>query len=79
MAADTTGWIGIGFSPNGGMEDADIAFAWFENNQIHLQVNFYTKTEKSMKIDAFMHLKAVILYTFMVLIHVLPPLRTCTR
>ena len=38
VSADTTGWIGIGFSPNGAMTDADMIVAWFADGQMHMKV-----------------------------------------
>uniref|UniRef100_H2ZCA5 DOMON domain-containing protein n=1 Tax=Ciona savignyi TaxID=51511 RepID=H2ZCA5_CIOSA len=32
----TSGWVGIGFSPNGGMRDADIIFGWVRNGVAHI-------------------------------------------
>ncbi|CAK8671995.1 unnamed protein product [Clavelina lepadiformis] len=34
--AITTGWVGIGFSPFGGMEGADIIVGWVRNGQAHI-------------------------------------------
>lgn len=31
MTAETTGWLGLGFSPNGGMTKADIVVAWVDD------------------------------------------------
>lgn len=35
--ARTLGWIGFGFSSNGGMAGSDIMTAWVENGQLYLQ------------------------------------------
>ncbi|CAL4168359.1 unnamed protein product, partial [Meganyctiphanes norvegica] len=37
IQAATPGWVGLGFSPSGGMGGADIALGWVDNNG---QVNF---------------------------------------
>ncbi len=29
----TTGWVGIGLSPNGGMKGSDIAIGWVDSNK----------------------------------------------
>ncbi len=35
----TTGWIGLGISPGGGMTGADIGIAWVDNaGKVHFQV-----------------------------------------
>ena len=37
--ARTVGWIGIGFSPNGGMKNADMVVTWVDqSNMVHLYV-----------------------------------------
>ena len=38
------GWVGLGFSPTGGMTGADIVMAWVDNfNMLHftVSINFY--------------------------------------
>lgn len=35
--ARTRGWLGFGFSSNGGMGGADIVTAWVRDGQLHLQ------------------------------------------
>lgn len=35
--ARTRGWLGFGFSSNGGMDGADIVTAWVEDGKLHLQ------------------------------------------
>jgi hypothetical protein len=34
----STGWIGVGISPNGGMKGSDIAIGWVANNRAYLKV-----------------------------------------
>lgn len=34
----TTGWVGLGFSPNGGMAGSDIVIGWVNNGEAHLKV-----------------------------------------
>lgn len=35
----TNGWIGLGFSPNGGMTNADMVVGWIDNNNVpHISV-----------------------------------------
>lgn len=43
VEADTMGYIGFGFSPNGNMKNADIVIAWFDNEmgQPALWVSFF--------------------------------------
>ena len=38
VIAQTTGWIGLGFSSNGAMTGADIVVAWVENGQGYISV-----------------------------------------
>jgi hypothetical protein len=37
----TTGWMGLGFSPNGGMANADIVIGWVDGNSLYLKVCFF--------------------------------------
>lgn len=47
VSAKATGYIGVGFSPNGGMIDGDMAIAWMDSNgQPYIKVN---RTKKSCK------------------------------
>jgi len=34
----TTGWVGLGFSSNGGMAGSDIAIGWVKNGEAYLKV-----------------------------------------
>ena len=34
VEVDTLGWVGLGFSPNGGMVDSDIMMAWVIDGQV---------------------------------------------
>lgn len=45
VEARTKGWIGIGFSPNGGMENADIVIGWVDERRgrAYLGVSFTRK------------------------------------
>lgn len=36
---ETTGWVGLGVSTNGGMEGADMAIGWVHEGQTSLQVS----------------------------------------
>ena len=39
ITCETTGWIGLGLSPNGGMTGADIAIGWITSDgKAYLQV-----------------------------------------
>lgn len=39
VAAQTSGWVGIGFSPNGAMTGADILIGWIDRmNKAHISV-----------------------------------------
>ena len=42
VTAETSGYVGLGFSPNGGMKNADIFIAWIDDQDgsIHAEVNF---------------------------------------
>jgi hypothetical protein len=35
----STGWVGIGLSPNGGMVGSDIAVGWVSNGKAYLKVD----------------------------------------
>jgi hypothetical protein len=37
----TNGWIGFGFSPNGGMDRSDIIVGWISNGVPHFTVLAY--------------------------------------
>ncbi len=37
----TTGWVGLGLSPSGGMTGADIAIGWVTNNKAYLKVTYF--------------------------------------
>jgi len=40
VSVQTTGWIGMGFSPNGQMPGSDVVIGWVDNNGTSfLQVN----------------------------------------
>ena len=34
VEVDTLGWVGLGFSPNGGMVDSDIMIAWVIDGEV---------------------------------------------
>ena len=34
VEVDTLGWVGLGFSPNGGMVDSDIMMAWVIDGEV---------------------------------------------
>jgi hypothetical protein len=34
----TNGWVGVGFSPNGGMPSSDIVIGWAKGNEVFLKV-----------------------------------------
>ena len=36
----TTGWVGLGFSPNGGMAGSDVVIGWVKDGEAYLQVSF---------------------------------------
>ena len=36
----TTGWVGLGFSPNGGMAGSDVVIGWVKDGQAYLRVLF---------------------------------------
>jgi hypothetical protein len=49
ISAPTTGYLGIGFSPNGDMHDSDIAIAWVDSYGIpHLKVNYLVMIKTSV-------------------------------
>ena len=37
----TTGWIGFGISPNGGMVNSDVVIGWVSNGRAYFHVSFY--------------------------------------
>ena len=40
IEAEVSGWVGIGFSPKGGMTDADIIMAWVDAaGEAHVEVS----------------------------------------
>jgi len=41
VTANTTGWLGLGFSPNGGMAGADIVTAWVKDGKTIIQVYIF--------------------------------------
>jgi len=43
LHAATTGWIGIGISPKGGMQDADIWVGWVKDGKAVVQVRYNCK------------------------------------
>ena len=46
MSAPTRGYVGIGFSPSGGMAGSDIAMGWVDSRGIpHLRVNSFQNSE----------------------------------
>lgn len=57
IEARTKGYVGIGFSPNGGMEGADILIGWIDDNDLkpYLLV-IYTFTSVFSKLMAFINL-----------------------
>ena len=38
VEAETTGWVGFGFSENGGMKGSDVVIGWVKNNKGYLKV-----------------------------------------
>jgi len=42
LTVNTTGWFGLGFSPNGGMPGSDIITAWIKDGQTYIQVLIYS-------------------------------------
>ena len=38
VRANTSGWVGLGFSPNGGMPGSDIVTGWVRDGEAYLQV-----------------------------------------
>ena len=40
VEVDTLGWVGLGFSPNGGMVDSDIMMAWVIDGQVTISDRF---------------------------------------
>jgi len=38
----TQGWVGFGFSPNGNMDNSDVAIGWISGSNIHFTVMFLT-------------------------------------
>ncbi len=38
VRANTSGWVGLGFSPNGGMPGSDIVTGWVQDGEAYLQV-----------------------------------------
>eukprot|EP00947_MAST-08B_sp_MAST-8B-sp1_P002487 g2487.t1 len=44
LDAPTTGWVGLGFSPNGGMAGADIGLGWLKNGAVSFDDRFATGT-----------------------------------
>ena len=47
MQVATQGYIGFGFSPNGGMAGADMILSWISSTgKIHLQVRWLTSFKK---------------------------------
>jgi len=47
VCVQTTGWIGLGFSPNGQMPGSDVVIGWVDSTgnsflQVHKQCKFYT-------------------------------------
>ena len=35
----TTGWVGFGVSPNGGMPNSDVVIGWVRNGRVYFQVS----------------------------------------
>ena len=46
VRVNTTGWIGFGISPNGGMPNSDVVIGWVAggNTIFHVGANKYTKS-----------------------------------
>ena len=36
----TTGWVGLGISPNGGMVNSDVVIGWVSNGRTYFHVSF---------------------------------------
>jgi len=57
IRAETTGWVGLGFSPNGGMAGADIAVAWVTSDgdafleDMHATANGLPSTDGSNDLE----------------------------
>ena len=39
VRVNTTGWVGFGLSPNGGMTNSDVVIGWVNNNRGYLNVS----------------------------------------
>ena len=39
----TTGWVGFGLSPNGGMIGSDVVIGWVKDGQSYFHVSFITR------------------------------------
>ena len=40
VEVETLGWVGLGFSPNGDMEDSDIMMAWVIDGEVSITDRF---------------------------------------
>ena len=45
----TTGWVGFGISPNGGMTNSDVVMGWVSNGRtyFHVSLQVYTHSDVS--------------------------------
>jgi len=63
VSVQTTGWIGIGFSPNGQMPGSDVVIGWVDKNRTSfLQVNFLYNNTYNMSCTGFVVQYRVVQY-----------------
>ena len=61
IEAESTGWIAVGISPNGGMVNSDIILAWVDdaNSSVHLEDRHTGDTESMPLLDAQQNLELI--------------------
>ncbi|CAG0917546.1 unnamed protein product [Notodromas monacha] len=45
VSAKTNGWVGVGFTPSGGMKDADIIVMWIADGEVHFSDRHATRQQ----------------------------------
>lgn len=58
VRAPTTGWVGVGVSPTGGMEGADIAVGWVSGGVVSMDDRYATAQQRP-EVDSVQHLSDV--------------------
>jgi len=59
IEANSTGYVALGLSPDGGMRNSDIMFGWVDDDGVHLEDRFTDDTLNAPQLDATQNIELI--------------------